>query len=48
MPANGVVAGFDPGEYGYDQPCFSFVFPGTPIDQFTFKGSKNSQPLRYL
>ena len=40
MPASGVVPGLDPGEYG--QPCFSFVFPGAPIDQFTFKGSKKA------
>ena len=40
MPASGVIPGLDPGEYG--QPCFSFVFPGTPVDQFTFQGSKKA------
>ena len=40
MPASGVVSGLDPGEY--DQPDFSFVFPGTPVDQLTFQGSKKA------
>ncbi len=40
MPVSGVVPGLDPGEYG--QPCFSFVFPGTPVDQLTFQGSKKA------
>ncbi len=40
MPASGVVQELDPGEYG--QPCFSFVFPETPIDQFAFLRSKKT------
>ncbi len=40
MPACGVVPELDPGEYG--QPCFSFVFPETPVDQLTFQGSKKA------
>ncbi len=40
MPASGVVPELDPGEYG--QPCFSFVFPETPVDQFTFQRSKKT------
>ena len=40
MRASGVVPGLDPGKYG--QPCFSFVFPGAPIDQFTFQAGKKA------